>query len=208
MTVEAERRRPRRWIRIGVALAVAGSAILEARSQAESTTLVVLVRHAERAPDPGDDPPISEIGKARARALAETLTPANVGAVVTTSRRRTTETAQPLLDARGLVPEIVSVDSGLAAQVANVTAAVRRHRGAVVLVVGHSNTVPAIVHALGGPPLSDLCDTSFSTMFVMELPGDAASGTERAPRLIRTHYGAPDPPGADDCVAPATVGGR
>ncbi|MCC7008488.1 MAG: histidine phosphatase family protein [Acidobacteria bacterium] len=191
-----------------VALAIAAG-VSAAGAQAPAATIVVLVRHAERAALPADDPPISDIGEVRARALAAALADAHVTTVITSSRRRTTDTARPLLEARHLAPEIVGVAEGLDVQVANVAAAVRRQPGGLVLVVGHSNTVPAIVHALGGPRLPDLCDNEYATMFVMEL----ASQPGAASRLIRTHYGTPDPPGAGACapaphaqVAPSTAG--
>lgn len=58
--------------------------------------------------------------------------------------------------------------------------------GAAVLVVGHSNTVPAIITALGAPPMADLCHGEFASLFVLHLHAD---GT---PRLIRSSYGEPD----------------
>jgi hypothetical protein len=61
-------------------------------------------------------------------------------------------------------------------------------------VVGHSNTVPAIVTALGGPRLPDLCDASYATLFTVRL---VDAGT---PTVSRGVYGAPDPPGADRCA--------
>jgi broad specificity phosphatase PhoE len=66
----------------------------------------------------------------------------------------------------------------------------------VVLVVGHSNTVPAIVGALGGPTLPDLCDTQYATMFVVTLHG------EQPPSVARVTFGAPD---AADAACPAMV---
>jgi hypothetical protein len=65
-----------------------------------------------------------------------------------------------------------------------------------VLVVGHSNTVPAIIAALGGPKLPDLCDAAYSNLFLLHLPADGS-----APRLVRSQYGVADPPGADRCTA-------
>lgn len=89
---------------------------------------------------------------------------------------------------------VIPYGDGESAQVAAVAAAVRRvPKGDAVLVVGHSNTVPRIVAALGGPKLPDLCDASYSTIFVLELESSP-------PRLVRAHYGAPDPPGSDSCT--------
>jgi hypothetical protein len=69
-----------------------------------------------------------------------------------------------------------------------------KHAGGTVLVVGHSNTVPAIVAALGAPRPRDLCDSEYDQLFVVVI-GDAGP-----PRLIRSRYG---PASADDpaCAA-------
>lgn len=45
--------------------------------------------------------------------------------------------------------------------------AVRRHAGRTVLMVGHGNTIPAIITALGGPKLADLCDAQYSMLFTL-----------------------------------------
>lgn len=168
---------------------VAPSAATGAR---QDSTVVVLVRHAEKAAVEGNDPPLSEAGEARARALAQALSGMRFDAVIATERQRTQATARPLAQAQGLTPEIVALAGP---HVENVAAAVRRHAGQTVLVVGHSNTVPRIAHALGGPQLRDFCEPEFSHLFVMVLKDGAA------PRLEQRTYGAPDAPGAGDCPA-------
>lgn len=178
--------------RLGTAL-VLGMLSLLAMAPLSAQT-VILVRHAEKAQVPGNDPPLSEAGTARAEALQAALQHANVRHVIVTSRRRTTLTAAAVIAAQHLQPVVIPYGDGDSAQVAAVAAAVRKvPKGEAVLVVGHSNTVPPIIAALGGPKLPDLCDASYSTIFVLEL--------ERSPvRLVRAHYGAPDPPGADSCT--------
>jgi broad specificity phosphatase PhoE len=149
--------------------------------------LVLLVRHGEKAAEPAGDPPLSAAGTVRAKALAAALADAQVSAVITTQWIRTRETAAPLVQAIGKTPEVVETHKGEtpAAHIEAVAAAVRRHPGEVVLVVGHSNTIPAIVTALGGPKLPDLCDASFSDLFVL-VPGPDGA------HLVRSHYGPPD----------------
>ena len=57
-------------------------------------TLVVAVRHAEKDATPGSaDPPLSEIGRARASALSAALSGAHVGAILVSPTRRALETA-------------------------------------------------------------------------------------------------------------------
>ncbi|HEX6041437.1 phosphoglycerate mutase family protein [Longimicrobium sp.] len=164
--------------------------LVAAPAAAQDSTVVVLVRHAEKAPVEGNDPPLSEAGEARATALAQALNGMHFDAVIATERQRTQLTARPLAQRDGLTPEIVGLGS---AHVDSVAAAVRRHAGHTVLVVGHSNTVPRIVHALGGPQMRDLCEPEFSHLYVMVLKDGAA------PRLEERTYGAADPPGAGNC---------
>ena len=175
--------------------AVQASAACAAAPRAERAraTVVYLVRHAEKA-DTTRDPALSAAGEARAQALSAALQDAGVQAVVTTQLRRTALTAAPLARSRALTPEVV--ETSAQAHPEAVARLVReRHAGKTVLVVGHSNTVPAIVGALGGPRLPDLCDAEYSRLFVLVLDGDAPA------RLARTHYGAADPPGAGECAA-------
>jgi phosphohistidine phosphatase SixA len=170
--------------------------------------MVIVVRHAEKAAAPADDPPLSADGQARARALAAALADADVGAVLVTPRRRTADTATPLAAARGLTPEVVPFGppgpAGIVGHARAVADAARRHAGRVVVVVGHSNTVPAIVAALGGPRMADLCDAAYATMFVVGPASPRAAATGPAPAaVVRAQYGRPDAPGATECAPPA-----
>lgn len=150
-------------------------------------TTVYLVRHAEKSTtNPADqDPDITSEGKRRADALASRLGTAGVTAIIASQFKRTQETAQPLATALGITPEIIL--AGTKDNADSVRAAVLRHRGGKILVVGHSNTIAPIIAALGGPRLPNLCDSQYSELFVMYIP---ASGKVE---LTRQHYGARDP---------------
>ena len=156
-------------------------------------TVVLLVRHAERAPGSGDVP-ISEAGQARARALAEVGKVAGVQVIITTQFQRTKQTAAPLAEALGLTPVAVTTQADVAKHIADVAAAVKQHAGKTVLVVGHSNTIPAIVGALGGPKLADLCETEYDNLFTLVL--DAEGGV----RTVRAKFGGATPVDAS-CAA-------
>lgn len=165
-----------------------------APAAAQASRLVILVRHAETTNDPPRDPPLSEAGRARAEALAETLRHARIGAIFVTGFARTQMTAAPTAEMHGVTPTIVEVRGGLERHVAEVASAVRALPvNEVVLVVGHSNTIPAIAAALGGPPQRDLCHGEYERLFVLELPRGAGA------RLLLARYGAADPP--DACPA-------
>jgi len=147
-------------------------------------TVVLLVRHAEKAAEPAQDPALTAEGEARAGALVNVARDAGVSAIITTQFVRTRRTADPTATAMHVTPEVVA--AGPMPQHAKAVAdAVRKHAGRTVLVVGHSNTIPAIVGALGAPQPRDLCDSEYDTLFVVVL------GDTGPPRLIRSRFGAP-----------------
>jgi phosphohistidine phosphatase SixA len=184
LVVPTEVRGPR-WARDVVRIDIRGLA-----RSADASRLVILARHAEKADAPRSDPPLTEAGRARADALAAAVAGAAIDAVIVTPFARTRDTGTPAAAARGVTPIEVSVGGSLAAHVAAVVEVVRgRPAGDAVLVVGHSNTIPAIVTALGGPALADLCDSQYAVLYVMTVP-DAGPA-----RLVTASYGTPDPPG-------------
>ncbi|MEA3245602.1 MAG: histidine phosphatase family protein [Gemmatimonadota bacterium] len=178
-----------------LAILALAALLAPAAAAAQAPTVVILVRHAEKAAAPADDPPLTAAGVARARALAAGVADAKVQAVITTQLTRTRETARPAAEAHRVTMETVSVGGAPVAEHANaVAAAVRRHAGQTVLVVGHSNTVARIIEALGGPSLPDLCDSQYSTLFTLALDGPSA-------RLVTSEYGAPSPAVKTGCPA-------
>jgi broad specificity phosphatase PhoE len=139
-----------------------------AKSKAEHEQLVILVRHAEKALDQGEDPPLTETGEARARALQAALVHMQVGAIVTTQWRRTRATAAPLAKALNIEPMVIDTSSSdTNAHVRAVADSVRAQSPKVVLVVGHSNTVPAIITALGGPEVAALGDNDYDNLYLL-----------------------------------------
>jgi broad specificity phosphatase PhoE len=152
------------------------------------STLVMLVRHAEKAPGTGDVP-LSEAGHARARALAEIGREAAIEAIITTQFSRTRQTAEPLASALSITPVVVPAQSDVAKHAADVAAAVRQQAGRAVLVVGHSNTIPPIVAALGGLRFPDLCEAEYDRIFVVMID------VEGVVRTVRSRFGEPTPVG-------------
>lgn len=192
----APRVRARRCALVAAVVLLAGAlpaGVVQAQA-ASAPALVLVVRHAEKV-DNSDDPALSAIGSARAEALAEALADAGVGHVIVTHRQRTRLTAAPLMAALGLEPEVVAFGRDMEEHVRAVAAAVRRQVGQVVLVVGHSNTVPMIVHALGGPRMPDLCDARYGGLFAV-VPGAAGAPA----RVVVSSFGVPDPPEALSCA--------
>jgi phosphohistidine phosphatase SixA len=159
--------------------------------------MVVLVRHAEKASYPAGNPPLTPEGTTRANALAAALADAGVTAIITTQWTRTRDTAAPLARTLNLTPQVVRTGQGdTAAHAAAVAAAVRRHPGGIVLVVGHSNTIPAIIAALGGPRLRDICDPVFDDLFTLVPVRAGAADSPGRPSgwaMLHARYGAPSP---------------
>ena len=175
-----------RGLRVLLALAVVyfGVPVVRVAQAQEGPSLVVLVRHAEKAAQPADDPSLTDHGRERATALALAMAHAPPSAIVVSSRKRTAETAVPTAMTFGITPTVASLDGGAAAHIAAVVAAVRSQRG-VVLVIGHSNTIPAVIKALGGPALPDICDASYNLLFTLLLPKDG-----KPAQLVVSQYGA------------------
>ncbi len=165
-----------------VALFVLAPAVSPVRAQGAQpgSTTIILVRHAEKAADPAADPALTAAGAARAETLADFVKDAGVQAVISTQFVRTRTTAAPAAARLSLPVDIL--DARLTAR-ATADSLLARHRGHTVLVVGHSNTVPAIVEALGAPKPADICDAGYDNVFIVTVP---ATGTVTA---VRLHYG-------------------
>lgn len=153
-------------------------------------TVVLIVRHAEKAGESGDVP-LSSAGEVRARALVDVARRAGVSAVITTQYQRTRATAAPIAESLGVTPEVLEARGAVPQHARAVADAIRgRHAGKTVLVVGHSNTVPPIATALGAPALPDICDEVYDQLYTVVVAADGSA------RLIVSRYGAPTPPGS------------
>lgn len=137
-----------------------------------AATTVVLVRHAEKAAAPTQNPPLSEAGQQRAQRLADALKSARIAAIVVTPYLRTQQTAAPLALRNGLQAQVVDAAGDTATHARAVAAAVLAQAGGNTLVVGHSNTLPAIIEALGGPAVAPIGDDEFDRLYTLVLqPG-------------------------------------
>ena len=138
-----------------VAVIAAGAAV--SRLVATPRT-VILVRHAERA-DQSQDSLLSPTGEARAGHLAEVLGGLGVRTIYVTQYRRTQQTAQPLAQRLGLMPMIIAAKD---------LAGRHLQKGQdPVLVVGHNNTIPGLLHELGVQETVELPPEQFNDLFVV-----------------------------------------
>ncbi len=158
-------------------------ALLPPPALAGEATVVVFVRHAEKDPGGGRDPALSEAGVARAQALARTLDGAGLDAAFATEFRRTRQTAAPAARAAGIE---VQVRPAAGTDPAAYGAALRDEiralpAGSTVLVVGHSNTIPALVQVFSGQSAADMPETEYDRYTVVVLGGEAA-------RVVTSRY--------------------
>ena len=142
-------------------------------SSSFSQSTVFIVRHAEKA-DESKDAELSEAGRARAEALANMLRDSKISVIYTTEFKRTQQTAAPLAKALGLTVTTLPAENQ-AALVAKL-----RTSAATSLVVGHGNTIPDIIKALGITEPVNIPDSDYDNLFVVVLG--------EKPYLIRLHY--------------------
>jgi broad specificity phosphatase PhoE len=152
--------------------------LVSAPAWAQATVFVV--RHAERADQAeggtmsATDPDLSPAGRARAESLAAMLKDAGVRSIFVTQYKRTQQTAVPLAQRLGVAPvEVGSRDlDRLAGRV--------RAAAGNVLVVGHSNSVPNLLKALGIAEPIEIADTEYDNLFVVTLG--------EKPSMVRLRY--------------------
>jgi len=144
--------------------------LLALANLARAQQTILLVRHAEKATDANEaSVPLSEAGTARAARLAEMLRSAGVTAVYATDTVRARRTAEPLAKAAGLEVRIYApkdADGKLEPRILLDRLQKEEPRG-IVLVVGHSNTVPEILAALGDPEKVEILANQFDDLFVV-----------------------------------------
>jgi phosphohistidine phosphatase SixA len=153
-------------------------------------TTVFLVRHAEKADAPREDPPLDEKGKLRAQELARMLQGAGVKAIYTSQYLRTKQTGEPLAKQLGLTitpitlklsqsnPREVSEQS-----IAEITGKIYERAGEAALVIGHSNSVPDVIRKLGGDVVPTIDEKEFDDLFVVTVYGKGKA------KVVQMKYG-------------------
>jgi broad specificity phosphatase PhoE len=143
-------------------------------SIASAQPVVVIVRHAEKVADGGTDPDLSAAGRARADALARILKDSGITGIFTSEFKRTQETAAPTATSAHLTPTVVA-----AKDTAALVAKLHQLNGNA-LVVGHGDTIPNLVKALGINVPVNIPDADYSELFIVTLGNK--------PQLFRLHY--------------------
>jgi len=189
---EQERRRTRIARRIQVFIIYTAIAIgLAWFFESQATTTMIFVRHAEQTNHDEADPSLSEAGMRRVAELTRQLVDADVvggiDTIYSTPYKRSMETVQPLADRLGLPVNVYDADD-----TEGVLAAIlKAHKGKIILVVGHSNTVPVLIANLGAskkvPPIAK---GEFDNIYIISIPWFGKTKT------IRLRYGEPYVPDA------------
>ena len=193
-TTEQERKRRRRRRRTIVIVIYTAIAVgLAWFFESQATTTIIFVRHAERASVPADDPGLSEAGKQRVAELTRQLKDADVvagiDAIYSTPFRRTQETVQPIADALDL-PINTYDPSDTEAVLERI---LKAHKGKIILVVAHSDTVPVLIANLGAskkvPPIHE---DEYDNIYIISIPWFGKTKT------IRLRFGEPFGPRLDE----------
>lgn len=165
-----------------LALLLAVSTVSCGRQQT-GPTVVLVVRHAEKASD-AEDSPLTEAGLQRAQALVRVAEGAGVSAVYSSQFKRNRDTARPLAERLGVAVTEAPVNLQNPGDYGKTLAGdiMEKHRGQAVVVVGHGNTIAATVEGLTGRP-APLGDIQYGDLFVVTI---SPSGPAR---LIRAQYG-------------------
>jgi zinc protease len=132
----------------------------QSRPAAGDTVVIYLVRHAEKL-DESRDPPLTEAGLTRAEDLRHRLNSAGITAIWSTDFQRTRATVKPLAGALSL-PVTVYDPSRQSEFAGKLLRTQGRH-----LVVGHSNTIPDLVKALGGEPGTPSEATEYDRLYLV-----------------------------------------
>ena len=180
------RRRRRRQRRAGAVAAFMVLALgLAFFFESQATTTVLVVRNADRAAEPGEDPGLSPGGAIRAEELSRVLGDADVvqglDAILVASGRASRETAEPLARSLNLpVQEVDTADpDALAKQI------LRDFKGKIVLVVADPASIPVLVPEFqGSKKVPAMADGEYDNLYIVSIPWYGKVKT------LRLHYGA------------------
>ena len=141
---------------------------------ANAARVIFIVRHAEKASAGGKDPELSVQGQKRADALANILKDSQITSVFVTEFKRTQETAAPTAKAVHVSPTVIPAND------IGVLAEKLRTLNGNALVIGHGNTIPDLLKALGITTPVSIPEDDYAEIFAVVL-GDAS-------QLVRLHY--------------------
>ncbi len=163
----ARRRRRNQIIVLYTAIAIGLAWFFES----QATTTIIFFRHAEQTSHDEADPPLSEAGQRRVAELTRQLVDADVvagiDAIYSTPYIRSLETARPLADQLDLPINTYAVDD--TEEVLDTI--LKNHKGKIILVIGHSNTLPVMIANLGASKnVPAIAKYEFDNIYIISIP--------------------------------------
>jgi broad specificity phosphatase PhoE len=139
--------------------------------ESQATTTIIFFRHAEQTSHDEADPPLSEAGQRRVAELTRQLVDADVvagiDAIYSTPYIRSLETARPLADQLDLPINSYAADD--TEQVLETI--LKNHKGKIILVIGHSNTLPVLIANLGASKkVPAIAQNEFDNIYIISIP--------------------------------------
>lgn len=130
-------------------------------------TILIFTRHAEKEVNAGSDPSLNEKGLQRSMKLLSLLKDFDtIDAIYSTDYKRTKETAKPTSDYFEL-PIMIYNPRELDAFKDKI---LEGHRSEIILIVGHSNTTPALVNlVMGEQILKQFSEDDYSNLLVVKI---------------------------------------
>ncbi len=141
---------------------------------------------------PADDPGLSPAGERRVAELTRQLVDvdvvAGIDAVYSTPFRRSLETARPIADQLDIPVNTYDPSDNEAV----LETILKNHKGKIILVVGHSNTLPGLMYDLGASKkVPEIHLDEYDNIYIVAIPWFGKTKT------IRMRYGEPYIPAQD-----------
>lgn len=148
---------------------------------AQETTTIYMIRHAEKASDGTTDPGLSDAGMDRTKVWGNYFADKNISTYYTTQYKRTIETASYI---SGVVAGKIT---GTMAPGTNYDFRMKTYdpmslslkqvaednKGKNIVIVGHSNTIPAQINALiGEKKYADMQESEYGNLYIIKITGD------------------------------------
>lgn len=131
----------------------------------DKTTSIYFVRHAEKEKNK-DNPSLTEEGKTRANRLAKMLQDIPLSAIYSSDYKRTKETAEPSANQQNLEITLYN-PSDLESTAQNLIA---NNEGKNVLVVGHSNTTPALINIMSpSQKAAPIEESEYDNLYILNI---------------------------------------
>ena len=184
------RRKRRRKRRLqGAVLYIAIAIGLAWFFESQATTTIIFVRHAEKNLSVEDDPELTEAGQRRVFELTRQNKDADlvegIDAIYSTPFRRNLATVEPLSELLELPINLYNKNEYESV----LETILDKHKGKIILVVGHSDTLANLMAELGASKsVPVIADNEYDNIYIVSIPWFGKTKT------IRLRYGKPYDP--------------